>query len=165
MPQTSETAERAVLVDRCRVPNEVESLPGCIAVVDAVVAEVPCGLDVHARSHADLRDRPVGSARVDQGAVRRVMTQHKQAGDAQPGQKPQHDHSPPEVGQRQASNGQQIQQRCPQQRDGGASRRSPVAGVGNHGPNVVERLGARSNGRDGLGAHSLTILGNRSTST
>ena len=86
MPQTSETAERAVLVDRCRVPDEIEPLTGRVAVVDAIVAEVPCGLDVQARPHADLRDRPVGSARVDQGAVRRVMAQHEQAGDAQPGQ-------------------------------------------------------------------------------
>ena len=71
---------------------------------------------------------------------------------------PASSHSTTRAHQRSVSassgNGHQIQQPCLEQRDGGASGRSAVAGVRNQHPHVVERPTARSNDRDGLDAHS-----------
>ena len=69
--------------------------------MDPVVAEHPCLDDVQRRQHEHASERAVESLRVEQRAVRGVVTEHEQTGDREAGEDPQRQEQPPGVRQRE----------------------------------------------------------------
>ena len=79
------------------MPHKVHALFDGVAMVNAVVAEIPRRLDVSRRQHRKFCDERVEATRIEQGVVRRVVSEHEEPADSQARKEPHRHDEPPRM--------------------------------------------------------------------